>query len=87
MQKHQFVLAFQGEDQLPYIKCIQSDAGDWYRVTHVDARIAELEKDAERYRYLRDLAGNDILRLLMREARPDKWDALVDEDRADNTAD
>lgn len=37
--------------------------------------------DAARYRWLRDRAGNEILRNLMRQSRPGVWDELVDEDR------
>ncbi len=38
-------------------------------------------EDARRYRYLRDRAGNTIMRKLMDESRPDEWDKLVDRDR------
>lgn len=41
--------------------------------------VAQLKVDAERYRYLRDSAGNTIMRKLMKECRPDEWDKLVDE--------
>jgi hypothetical protein len=39
------------------------------------------ERDAERYRFLRDQAGNSIMRRLMKECRPDEWDVLVDHER------
>lgn len=38
-------------------------------------------EDAARYRYLRDSAGNSIMKKLMKECRPDGWDAIVDRDR------
>lgn len=41
----------------------------------------ELATDAHRYRWLRDRAGNAILKQLMREPRSDEWDRLVDFDR------
>jgi hypothetical protein len=46
-----------------------------------DALAAErdaLSKDAERYRWLRDSAGNDIMEKLMAECSPPRWDELVD---------
>ena len=46
-----------------------------------DALAAErdaLRKDAERYRWLRDSAGNDIMEKLMTECSPPRWDELVD---------
>lgn len=42
------------------------------------SRVAELEPDAARYRYLRDDAGNSIMRTLMRYASADAWDRTVD---------
>jgi hypothetical protein len=42
-------------------------------------------RDAARYRWLRDKAGNDIMRTLMMESRPDEWDKLVDRDRGGPT--
>jgi len=39
-------------------------------------------RDAERYRYLRDNAGNEIMRKLMEECRPEEWDKLVDQERS-----
>jgi hypothetical protein len=50
----------------------------------IQADIDEVERlhaDAERYRWLRDYAGNSIMRRLMKECRPDVWDKLVDEAR------
>lgn len=47
---------------------------DWFRSR-------DIERDAERYRYLRDRAGNEIMRRLMDECRPDEWDKLIDSDR------
>ena len=45
-----------------------------------------LLREAERYRWLRDRAGNAIMLDLMAECRPDEWDKLVDEAmRADPT--
>lgn len=38
-------------------------------------------QDAERYRWLRDQAGNDVMKELMGESRPSAWDAIVDEYR------
>jgi hypothetical protein len=38
-------------------------------------------EDAVRYRYLRDRAGNAIMRKLMDESRPSEWDKIVDRDR------
>lgn len=38
-------------------------------------------EDAARYRWLRDQAGNAIMKKLMDEARPKQWDKLVDRDR------
>jgi hypothetical protein len=43
------------------------------------AECEELRRDAERYRYLRDRAGNGILDELAAESRPRQWDAIVDE--------
>lgn len=40
-----------------------------------------VRKDAARYRWLRDSAGNGVMKKLMKECRPDGWDALVDRDR------
>ena len=51
----------------------------------IQADIDEVERlhaDAERYRWLRDYAGNEIMRDLMRECRPGEWDKLVDEARS-----
>lgn len=45
--------------------------------------ITELRADAERYRYLRDRAGNAILHTLMYEARARLWDTIVDTARAE----
>jgi hypothetical protein len=42
------------------------------------ARLAEAERDAARYRWLRDKAGNKVMRDLMDECRPDGWDRIVD---------
>lgn len=63
-----------------------------YRKLLKDARAAltkaepnepsEDARDAARYRYLRDLAGNGIMRLLMKPSNPDQWDALIDHDLA-----
>lgn len=55
---------------------ICADAAD-----EIDALAAErdaLRKDAERYRWLRDSAGNDIMEKLMAECSPPRWDELVD---------
>jgi hypothetical protein len=40
-----------------------------------------VERDAERYRWLRDRAGNKIMRRLMKESIAPEWDRIVDEDR------
>ena len=40
--------------------------------------VEALRKDAERYRWLRDSAGNDIMEKLMAECSPPRWDELVD---------
>ena len=47
------------------------------RERYADERDA-LRKDAERYRWLRDSAGNDIMEKLMAECSPPRWDELVD---------
>lgn len=44
------------------------------------------EKDAKRYRWLRDRTGNKIMRKLMTESSPSRWDALVDADIAASAA-
>lgn len=41
----------------------------------------EICRDAERYRYLRDRAGNGIMKRLMETALCEKWDSLVDHER------
>ena len=47
---------------------------------------ADAEKDAARYRWLRDKAGNEIMRKLMNECRSEHWDKLIDETiRAETT--
>lgn len=40
--------------------------------------------DAARYRWLRDHTGNTIMRKLMKECQPSRWDELVDKDRKAN---
>lgn len=40
-----------------------------------------LRRDAERYRYLRDRAGNGIMDELEAECRPARWDEIIDEYR------
>jgi hypothetical protein len=47
-------------------------------VERLTAENAALRKDAERYRWLRDSAGNDIMEKLMAECSPPRWDELVD---------
>lgn len=42
------------------------------------AEVEALRPDAERYRWLRDIAGNAILSDLMRDCTMDGWDAAVD---------
>lgn len=42
-------------------------------------RITGLEADAERYRWLRDRAGNAVMKKLEAESVPSKWDDIVDE--------
>jgi hypothetical protein len=42
-------------------------------------KVRERYADGARYRWLRDSAGNDIMRKLMKECRPEQWDKLVDE--------
>ena len=42
-------------------------------------RVRSQLSDAARYRWLRDSAGNEIMRKLMKECRPEQWDKLVDE--------
>jgi len=46
----------------------------------ISASNAAAQRDAARYRWLRDSSGNDIMRKLMREPRSDGWDALIDRD-------
>lgn len=41
-------------------------------------------EDAARYRWLRDHTGNTIMRKLMKECQPNRWDELVDKDRKAN---
>lgn len=50
-------------------------------IDNLDAGHQRLKADAERYRYLRDRAGNAILDELAAESRPAQWDAIVDEYR------
>jgi hypothetical protein len=38
-------------------------------------------EDAARYRWLRDKAGNKVMKSLVGEARPPQWDVIVDKDR------
>ena len=47
-------------------------------VERLRARVEELERDAARYRHLRDDAGNGIMRTLMKYASADAWDRTVD---------
>jgi hypothetical protein len=47
-------------------------------IARLTAENAALRKDAERYRWLRDSAGNDIMEKLMAECSPPRWDELVD---------
>lgn len=59
----------------------QRHDGDYVEFDDYDALRAErdaLRKDAERYRWLRDSAGNDIMEKLMAECSPPRWDELVD---------
>ena len=51
---------------------------------YTDAELVALEADAIRYRWLRDSAGNDIMRRLIQESSTPKWDRMVDEDRREN---
>lgn len=58
-------------------------------MNHQKCICAECESqrlDADRYRYLRDKAGNEILEALADEFRPAKWDKLVDEDMRSTSA-
>jgi hypothetical protein len=60
---------------------ITRDLKECVRASDYDALAAErdaLRKDAERYRWLRDSAGNDIMEKLMAECSPPRWDELVD---------
>jgi hypothetical protein len=41
--------------------------------------LAAAKRDTARYRWLRDTAGNDIMRRLMNSAVPSKWDDMIDE--------
>ena len=55
--------------------------GPYVLASDYDALAAErdaLRRDAERYRWLRDSAGNDIMEKLMAECSPPRWDELVD---------
>lgn len=58
----------------------KDEHGAWGPLSH-EKDVDELEPDAERYRWLRDSSGNDIMVALMAEARSDKWDELIDDDR------
>ena len=60
---------------------ITRDLKECVLASDYDALAAErdaLRKDAERYRWLRDSAGNDIMEKLMAECSPPRWDELVD---------
>ncbi|HSW33303.1 MAG TPA: hypothetical protein VLH36_06770 [Steroidobacteraceae bacterium] len=60
---------------------ITRDLKECVLASDYDALAAErdaLSKDAERYRWLRDSAGNDIMEKLMAECSPPRWDELVD---------
>jgi len=50
-----------------------------YKIAQLKFQIKEAKRDVARYRWLRDKAGNDIMRDLMKECRPEQWDKLVDE--------
>jgi hypothetical protein len=39
-----------------------------------------LMADAARYRFLRDHTGNKIMRKLMKECQPSRWDELIDKE-------
>ena len=59
----------------------ESPVGLYVTSADYDALAAErdaLRRDAERYRWLRDSAGNDIMEKLMAECSPPRWDELVD---------
>lgn len=43
-----------------------------------DSELVTLKQDAERYRWLRDKAGNAIMEDLMRVCHCDQWDQRVD---------
>ena len=49
--------------------------------TYTDSELEALETDAIRYRWLRDHTGNTVMRKLMKECQPTRWDELVDKDR------
>ncbi len=60
---------------------ITRDLKECVLASDYDALAAErdaLRRDAERYRWLRDSAGNDIMEKLMAECSPPRWDELVD---------
>ena len=50
------------------------DGGD----VSVPEQVRRMAKDAERYRWLRDIAGNRILNELARDCTMDGWDAKID---------
>lgn len=59
----------------------RNDGNVYVLASDYDVLAAErdaLRKDAERYRWLRDSAGNDIMEKLMAECSPPRWDELVD---------
>lgn len=48
-------------------------------IERLRAELAAAKRDAERYRWLRDKAGNSIMRRLMDSAIPPEWDDMIDE--------
>lgn len=62
----------EGADSLALIRALSM------QVEGQRKHIAALQKDAARYRWLRDSTGNAVMRKLMRICTPDGWDSAVD---------
>lgn len=69
-------LRFLGSGE-PFRGALMCEAAD--EIERLRAELAAAKRDAERYRWLRDKAGNSIMRRLMGSAIPPKWDDMIDE--------
>lgn len=64
-----------------YLGLTEKPDGNLVKHEDYEALLAErdaAQKDAERYRWLRDIAGNRILNELARDCTMDGWDAKID---------